>query len=198
MNRLSLIFKSALVYLSLVEPLLAAGGAHGAVHGVPWSQLIIPQMVNVSIFVLALVFLLRKPVKEFFAGKEAEFFSAVHKAAETKQAAEKAHTAIKARLSSLETNAEASRKEAIRESEEMKQRTIKEAQEAAAKSAAESEKGIFFERERAIAALRTELVNNSVKAAEEQVRIGSDPAALSGLQKSFSQKAASAYRGAQQ
>ena len=152
MNRLSLIFKTALIFFSFVEVALAAGGAHGENHGIPWSQLIIPQMVNFSIFFLALVFLLRKPVKEFFSGKEAEFTSAVRKAAETKQAAEKAHAAIKARLSSLETNAEKSRKEAARESAEMKQRLIKEAQEAAAKSASESEKGIFFEHERAIAA----------------------------------------------
>lgn len=197
MNRLSLTLKTVTIHLAFIAPAFAASGAHGEDHGIPWGQLIIPQIVNFSIFFLTLVFLLRKPVKEFFSGKEAEFNSAVRKAAETKQAAEKAHNEIKQRLTTLEANAEKSRKEALRESAEMKQKLIKEAQEVAAKAASESEKGIFFEHERAIAALRAELVTNSIKVAQEQVRMGTDVAVLSGLQKGFSQKAASAQRGAQ-
>ncbi len=194
---MKLVFKTSLVYFAVVAQIFAASAAHGEDHGIPWSALIVPQLINFTIFFVALVFLLRKPVKEFFASKGAEFNSAVTKAAELKQNAEKAHAEIKTRLAGLEKNAETSRKEATKESAELKLRLIKEAQEAAVKAASESEKGIFFEHERAIAALRTELVTNSIKVAQEQVRAGADAAVLSGLQKGFGQKAVSAHRGAQ-
>lgn len=197
MNRIGLTIKTLILCLAMTGQALAESAAHGEDHGIPWSHLIIPQAVNFTIFFLVLFFLLRKPVKAFFANKEAEFSSAVRKAAEQKQAAEKAHAEIKTRLAGLELNAEKSRKEAQQESAALKLRLIKEAQESAARAASDSEKSIFYEHERAIAALRAELVSNSIKVAQEQVRAGADAATLSGLQKGFSQKAASAHRGAQ-
>lgn len=187
-------FITLAILLSAAQALAAPGA--GGHEGIPWSELIIPQIVNVTLLVSFLVFVLRKPVRNFFSGREAAFTAAVRRAEELKQNAERAHAEIQARLKKLQETSEASKKQAMVESTALKSKMILEATDEAKKSEGDVLKNIHFEHERAVAALRSELISNSVKAAEEQVKKNSNAGVLADLQKGFTKKAIHAQKGA--
>lgn len=190
MNRFSLILLGPfLSVITLAED--QAGSAHAAAeghHGIPWGKLVIPQAINFAIFAGILIFLLRKPVKEFFASKGKDFLDSVKKAEEVKASAERAHGEIQTRLRTLESTATQNVKEAEVEAAALRTRLIKEAQEAAIKAEQEAVKTIHYEHERAIAALSSELVANSVRFAQEKVAKSLDSNVIDDLQAGFSKK----------
>ena len=188
-----------LILLSLLaSEALAAGGGGGHHDGVPWAELVIPQIVNFTILASALFFALRNPVKNFFKSKAEDFSSAVNRAADAKKKAEAAYNEIKNRLTHLEKSAEDSRKQAQADAAALRSKMIDEAKAEAQKEEQDAQKSIQFEYDRMVSALKAELVSNSIKLAEEQVVKSTDAAETSDLQKAFSAKAAKAYAGARQ
>ncbi len=180
-----------LILLSPFSAVIAFAQEHEAEtihHGVPWGHLIVPQTINFAIFAGILIFLLRKPVKEFFSSKGKDFLDSVRKAEEIKLNAERAHNEVQTRLKTLESTATQNVKEAEVEAAALRARLIKEAQEAAVRADQEAIKGIHYEHERAIADLRTELVSNSIRFAQEKVAKSVDSSVINDLQASFSKK----------
>lgn len=179
-----------LILVSSVVSVAASAASESADghHGIPWGHLIFPQAVNFAIFLGVLIFLLRKPVKEFFASKGKDFLDSVKKAEEVKANAERAHNEIQTRLRTLEASAAQNVKEAEVEAAALRTRLVKEAQEAAVKTEQEAVKTIHYEHERAIAALRSELVANSVRFAQDKVAKSVDSNVINDLQASFSKK----------
>lgn len=175
------------VILFAATTVSAASGGHGD-HSIPWSTMIIPQIVNFTIFVSILAFLLAKPIKNAFANRGQEFEQAVKRAEEARVSAERANQEIKERLEKLEQTAKSSVEEATREAALLKEKIINEAREAAAKLTTEAENSTRHEFERALAALRLELVTNSVKIAEDEIRTKADSSVQAGLQNEFIKK----------
>jgi F0F1-type ATP synthase membrane subunit b/b' len=132
---------------------------------IPWSKLVIPQIVNFAIFVGLLIYLLRKPLKSHFEGKATEFAAARVKAEESKAAAERHHYDVQVQLRKLEQNFEKSLAEAGHESAALRERLIAEAKLAAQRQAEDAEAMTQFEYDRALAALRLEIVNASTQQA---------------------------------
>ena len=170
---------------AVTEHAAAAGEHHAAI---PWDHVVIPQAINFLIFAGILVFLLRKPIKEFFASRGNEYLARVRQAEEVKLQAEKAHAEVQTRLRTLEATAAKNAEEAKSEAAALRARMIKEAQEAAVKTAKESERGVQYEHTRAIAALRSELVANSIKFAQDKVKSSVDTNAINDLQTGFTRK----------
>lgn len=170
---------------AVTEHAAAAGEHHAAI---PWDKVIVPQAINFLIFAGILIFLLRKPIKEFFASRGNEFLARVRQAEEVKLQAEKAHAEVQTRLRTLEATAAKNAEEAKTEAAALRARMIKEAQDAAVKTAKESERGVQYEHSNAIAALRTELVANSIKYAQDKVKSSVDTNAINELQAGFSRK----------
>jgi F-type H+-transporting ATPase subunit b len=175
---------------SVVEEHGAAAAEHHA--AIPWSTLILPQTINFLIFAGILAFLLRKPVKEFFSSKGEVFLDSVRKAEEIKLQAEKAHHEIQSRLQNLEKNATVNVKDAEQEATVLREKLIREAKEAAVKTEQEAQRSVYHEHERAIAALRTELVTNSIRFAQDKVKSSTDSRVIEDLQQGFSKKVSEA------
>lgn len=187
---------TALMATAVLIPSLVVAAGSGGHEGIPWGHLIVPQIVNFSIFATILFVLLRGPVKSFFAEKGLQFSSAVQRAEEAKFKAQEAHDEIKKRYESLKTSAEMSRANALAESAKMKLKIIEEAKAAAVKLESEALKNISYEQERMISLLRAELITNSFKVAQDQISQETSVDKLTQLQKDFAKKASAAGRGA--
>lgn len=135
-------------------------------HGLPWKELLIPQILNFSIFVFALIFLIKKPLKNYFSGKNEEFEEQRKKAEEYRVNAERQNIEVRNQMKVLEETASTSIENAKIDSTEIKEKIISEAQIAAKKITDETHKMAEFELARAIATLKEELVINATKMAE--------------------------------
>ena len=144
--------------------------AAGATKGVPWTELIIPQLVNVTIVVVGLSYLLRKPLANYFATKAAAFEEHKAVAERVRQEAEAKNSQIKSLITNVEATAEKSLTEAKNEAESLRQQLVKDAAEQAKKIEEETGKMGQYEFDRAISLLRTELVTNSVRFAENKMK----------------------------
>ncbi len=138
-------------------------------HGLPWKELLIPQVVNFSIFVGLLIYLVRKPLKQHFSGKNQEFEELRKKAEEYKVQAERQNFDVRNQMKVLEDTAGSSLETAKKDSGEMREKIVTEAKIAARKIAEESDKMAEFELARAIATLKEEFVLNATKLTEQKL-----------------------------
>jgi F-type H+-transporting ATPase subunit b len=139
---------------------LAAGASHHAPGEIPVEVFF--QAANFTMFVLLLYFILRKPVRNFFSGRQAQFQQAMQKATETRVAAERRRDDILNRLRTIESTADESIRNARAEAEELKSKMIAEAREAAQRLEADSRRLAEIELARARVEIQTELVHKSV------------------------------------
>jgi F0F1-type ATP synthase membrane subunit b/b' len=155
---------------------------------IPWGQLIIPQIVNFTIFVGLLIFIIRKPLREHFTGKSEQFETHRRKAQEAKATADRKHYDAEVQLRELENNAQSSLKDAEHEAKSLKEKMIGEAKNAAKRSAEEAETMAMFEYQRALALLKTQIVESSVVEAEASLKKQVDAQAKSRLNDEFVHK----------
>jgi F-type H+-transporting ATPase subunit b len=166
----------------------AATGGHGESHGIPWNEMIIPQTVNFVLFTSVLAYFLVRPIKNSFAERGQKFETAVKRAEEVRLTAERANKEVKDRLAKLEGSTKVSVEEAQKEASLLRERIIAEAKDSAMKVAQEAQRNTEFELQKAMLNLRAELVSNSVKIAEDEVRTKTDATLQKDLQKEFLKK----------
>lgn len=138
-------------------------------HSIPWKELIVPQAINFGIFLGGLVYLLRKPLKEFFSNEYKKFESLRKQAEEAKVSAERHQHEIKTKLKALEQNFEKDISLAKTEAQKLKTNWIADAKQKADKLLQESEGLARFELDRAVALLKQELVESSVQMAQKEM-----------------------------
>jgi F-type H+-transporting ATPase subunit b len=144
--------------------------AAGAPHDIPWKELVIPQIVNFTIFGSALVYLLRKPIRNYFSGKSEEFEKNKKKAEESKVAAERQNAEIKMQLKNLEESASRDIEKAKTDAKIAREQILKDASATASKLEEEALRLAGFEMQRAVAMLRAELIQNSTKLASDSLQ----------------------------
>ncbi len=155
---------------------------------IPWSQLLIPQFFNFALFLVALIYILRKPLKEHFSGRLAQFESHRKKAEQTKAEAERKHYDVEVQLRQLDQNAQKSVTEAEAEAEVLRTKIVREAHDAAKRAGEDVEALAAFEFQRALATLRTQIVNTSVIEAEGSLMKKMDTPIKSRLNDEFTRK----------
>jgi len=155
---------------------------------IPWRELVIPQAVNLVIFLGLLIYALRKPIRDHFIGRAEQFEQHRKKAAEAKATAERKHYDVEVQLRELEQNAKGSLQDAEREAVGLKEKIINEAKVAAKRAAEEAESMAMFEFQRAIALLRTQIVDSSVAEAESNLKKQVDAKTKSRLNDDFVHK----------
>jgi F0F1-type ATP synthase membrane subunit b/b' len=143
-------------------------------HGLPWKELLAPQITNFTIFAGLLVMFLRKPLANHFAGKSDEFEAQKRKAETARKQAEQQNFEVHRLVKEHEETADRSLAEARRYSEELMKRMIQDAKTSAAKTVEEAGKMAEFEWARAISALRVELITNSTQMAEKNLSTQAD------------------------
>jgi F-type H+-transporting ATPase subunit b len=139
-------------------------------HSIPWKELVVPQILNFSLFAGLLIYLLRKPLQAHFAGKSLAFEQERKKAEESKVQAERQNFEVRQKLKDIEATTNSSLDDAARDAAAMKQKLIQEAKNQAARSEQEAVKMAEFEKIRAIAALKQELVLTATQQAEAQLK----------------------------
>ncbi|HVK60190.1 MAG TPA: ATP synthase F0 subunit B, partial [Bdellovibrionales bacterium] len=147
--------------LSLVSSLaFGATAGHGAEGGIPSS--VMYQAINFILYAGLLTYFLRKPIKNYFAGREVTFKSALTKAQAARNEAEQRKREIQTRINDLESSSAASIEKARVESEALKTRIVAEAQALSKNLKEEAHKTAAFEILRAKNELREDLLNQSI------------------------------------
>lgn len=156
---------------------------------IPWVELIIPQIVNSTIFLGGLIYLLKNPVRNYFKTKAESFESAKKDAERAKLAAEETHIEVKKRLEALETSAQVNLATAKKDAEELKEKILSEAKAVASRIESEARRSAEHELQKAVFSLRTELLAKSMQRAEEEVKSRMTKDVQTDLQKSFVSRA---------
>jgi F-type H+-transporting ATPase subunit b len=175
-----------LLSISLPAAALAAGGDP---NHVPLKELVFPQLVNVTIFVLVLVYFLRKPVGAFFSGKVEKFHSAKNQAEKAKKDAQDKLLEIQSRLAELDKTAQASLQTARADADSVAAKLVEDAKVQAKRMEQDASLSVAIELQRAVVALRQELLNESMEVARSEVKKDISPESQSKLHKDFLQKA---------
>ena len=141
---------------------MAAEGGHGGGHeeGIPSS--VIYQAINFVLFIGLLIFLLRRPVKEYFRGRQEAYRMALQKAESARREAEAKRQEIQECLAKLESTTSDSVAQARAEAEALKQKIVSEAQQLSASLREEAQRTAALEVERAKNQLREEMLAQAV------------------------------------
>jgi F0F1-type ATP synthase membrane subunit b/b' len=155
---------------------------------IPWSELVIPQIVNFGLFLALIIFVLRKPLAAHF-NQKAEQFSAQRKQAEAAKAeAEKKHALAQSQLKELETGHLRAIEEAKKEAAQLKNKMIIDASDAASRIGEDTAAMVHFEYQRAMLNLKTQVIGSSVQEAESTLRKKIDAGAKTRLNNEFNKK----------
>jgi len=138
----------------------AAGDAHegGGLPTMFWLQ-----VVNFTIYLGAIIFFARGPLREMFKGRYDGFFSAVKRAEAAKAEAEMKRKEIQDRLAKLEATRDESIQKARSDAAALRNQIVEEAKSLSAKLKADAERTAQLEVERAKYELREELLAQSVQ-----------------------------------
>lgn len=163
-NQWTKVFAVAVV---LGLPMLLAsrfGEAAGAAdHGGGLPTIFWLQIVNFIIYVGAIIYFARGPIREMFKGRYEGFFSAVKRAEAAKAEAEAKRKEIQERLAKLEATRDESIQKARSEAAALRNQIIEEAKSLSAKLKADAARTAQIEVERAKFELREELLSQSVQ-----------------------------------
>lgn len=152
----------ALFLISISSVAVAAGDA------IP-SKMIFNQAFNIILYVGLLIFLLRKPVKNYFVSRKEAFNADVNRAKHLKEEAEKTQKEILAKIEHLEKNAEADIIKAKADAEELKNKIIAEGKAIAANISKEASKTADAEIAKASLELKQELLNSAIELSKENI-----------------------------
>ncbi|HMV51051.1 MAG TPA: ATP synthase F0 subunit B [Blastocatellia bacterium] len=141
-------------------PLLAGGGVHPA----------IAKLVNLVIFLGIMIYLLRKPAKEFFANRLAEVRATLQQAAKEKETASAKMAELDARLKRLDSEVAEIKAQAQREAAAERERLQAEAVRDAEKIRATAQREIEAAKQIAMSELREFAATKSVDLAEQIIR----------------------------
>jgi F-type H+-transporting ATPase subunit b len=135
-------------------------GAHAHTTGVPFSVAL--QAINFAIYIALLVWLLRKPVANFFRTREQIYKQAVMKAESAKRDAEKKKRDMQQRLSQLEASSEEALSNARAEAAALMLQIQQDAEAMANRLRDEAGKTASIEIERARTEIREEMLTQAL------------------------------------
>ncbi|MCB0341524.1 MAG: ATP synthase F0 subunit B [Pseudobdellovibrionaceae bacterium] len=171
------------VFLSIVATPAWAASAH-----IPFSELILPQLVNVVLVILGLTFLTKKFIGEHFKARREQFTTLVRRASSALDEANSKQRKVKDRLAKLEENAGLDLQRVQSEAEELKRQIINDAKDLGLRLETEAHRSAQYEVDRAIAHLREDLLDLSVSEAEAQLKKTVDGPAQKRFQSEFVEK----------
>lgn len=158
--------KLELLYI-IINSCFASGGGHG--FDDETKMRIIYQVINVAIIIGAGIYYLKDKVVNYFESRKSDFVQAANKAQEQRKAAEDEHMQIKVKLNKLDSTADESLQRAKAEAADFRNQMLKEAEELSKKIKIEAEQAAKLEFEKAKIAIRTQMVEEAVGMAKQQI-----------------------------
>jgi F-type H+-transporting ATPase subunit b len=152
----------------------AAGGEQGTEHAAPpskgWQATDTYKVMNFAVLAVALVFLLRKPVKQALADRIQSIKTQLSELEAQKAAAEAELAKYNQRFQKLDQEAEKLIAQYVQQGEEAKARILKEAETATDKLQEQARRNIEHEFKKARQELQDDVLEKALAKAEEMVR----------------------------
>tara|TARA_B100001248_G_scaffold262718_2_gene261469 strand:+ start:14547 stop:15080 length:534 start_codon:yes stop_codon:yes gene_type:complete len=133
-------------------------------------NLVFTQVLNFSLYLLLLFFLLRNKVKSYYNNRQAAYQEAVEKAAALKREAEQNQKEIQAKIDDIKNNFENMIDKAVVKAEANRVEIVDTAKRNAANLKAETEKTYRSQVNDAIQKLKSDLLDASISNAEEMIQ----------------------------
>ncbi|MFP4194058.1 MAG: ATP synthase F0 subunit B [Desulfobacterales bacterium] len=159
----------AVILLAGVLFITLAGTASAADEG-GWMATDTYRVINFVVLAAILVFLLRKPVKQFFGDRIRVIREQLEDLENQKQAAEKQLEEYNERLAALSRESEKIVEDYRRQGENMRDQILREAEDAANKLEEQARKNIEREFAQAKLQLETEVFDKAMEKAEQKLR----------------------------
>ena len=171
----ALLFCLVVPALSSSETGDGAEGEHGDAHGTPhgtkgWVATDTYRVMNFLVLAIALVFLLRKPLKQALNNRISGIQNQLDELEEKKKAAEAKLVEYDEKLATLDKEAENIVAEYIRQGEEAKVRILKEAEAASEKLEAQAKRNIQSEFKQAKEKLHRDVLEKALVKAESLIK----------------------------
>ncbi|MFW6297922.1 MAG: ATP synthase F0 subunit B [Desulfosalsimonas sp.] len=158
------------IFLYAGFSLLASAGTVFAAEEGGWMATDTYRVINFAVLAGILVFLLRKPVKQFFGDRIRVIREQLEDLENQKQAAEKKLEEYNERLAALSRESEKIIEDYRRQGENLKDQILMEAETAAGKLEEQAKKNIEREFAQAKLHLETEVFDRAVEKAEEKLK----------------------------
>lgn len=158
-----MLFSAAFVFAS------ASGGEEGELHQ-KWVAVDTYRIMNFTVLVVGLFFLLRKPVSKALNGRIIGIKEQLEDLEAKKTEAERELAKYEEKLAKLEAEADGIIEEYIRQGNEAKVRILKEAEAAAEKLEEQAKKNIEHEFEQAKIRLKEDVLEKAMAKAEEIIK----------------------------
>jgi F-type H+-transporting ATPase subunit b len=155
----------------ILLPLVSMAEEHEAAHeggGLP--SVVYFQAINFVLFAGLLVYLGRKPIRDYFSGRKEKFNAALTKAAAAKSEAEARKQEIQKKINDLQASSEQELARAKSEAQDLHTRILKEAEGLSENLRVEAKRTATFEIERAKNELRESLLSQSVAFSSKLLR----------------------------
>jgi F-type H+-transporting ATPase subunit b len=155
----------------LLSPTLVLAAEHGEAgahaEGIP--TVVWYQFINFFLYAALMVFLFRKPVREYFKNRETAFKQSLIRAEQARRDAETKRRLIQERLEKLQSTTDTVLAQAKAEAEELKARILNDAAALSENLKVEARRTAELEVERAKNELREDLLNQSVVMARKML-----------------------------
>jgi len=170
----SLCYVAALVLFLGGIALASSGGGHSVVHNA-WLGIDTAKVINFAVLIIALFFVARKPVAEFFSSRAKGIEDEIKVLEQKKADAEKKLAEYQARFKSLDQESKKIVEEYIKQGEEAKVRILAEAEAQAIKLEAMAKRNIEQEFKSAKIKLQQEIAEKAMLKAEELIKTSISP-----------------------
>ncbi len=166
MNKILLCFFILIPGLAFAE-----GEHHGAAHMDEHAiKALVFQAINVGILIAAMVYFLKDTVREAFKNKRSSYLIAAERSQKARKQAEQEHLEMKTQLTKLESTTDESLSRARAEAADLKNQMLVDAQLMSKRIRDDAEAFARVEVEKARQNLRHEMIQQSTKLAEQQIR----------------------------
>lgn len=168
------LMRSAITLLLLAAPALASENGHGAAHhdehhGIPWATLIF-STINLGIFVFVMARFAWPGIRDWLVTRHSTIVETLEQAARAKHEAEQLKQEWEQRLSGLQTEIEAMRKQARADLAREREQMLAAAQRTAESIKRDAERAAEQEQRNAQAQLRDEIARRALALATERAR----------------------------
>lgn len=167
-------YVAALVFSLGGIALASSDGGHGGVHNA-WLGIDTAKVLNFGILIIALFFIARKPVADFFSSRAKGIEDEIRNLEQKKADAEKKLAEYQARFKNLDQESKKIVEEYIKQGEEAKVRILAEAEAQAVKLEAMAKRNIEQEFKSAKKKLQQEIAEKAMIKAEELIKASISP-----------------------
>jgi F-type H+-transporting ATPase subunit b len=167
-------YAAALVFSLGGIALASSDGGHGGVHNA-WLGIDTAKVLNFGVLIIALFFIAKKPVAEFFSSRAKGIEDEIKILEQKKAEAEKKLAEYQSRFKNLDQESKKILEEYMKQGEEAKIRILAEAEAQAAKLEAMAKRNIEQEFKSAKTKLQQEIAEKAMVKAEELIKASISP-----------------------